>query len=76
LGVEEREAIGLGLARGESSAEIGRRTGRPTSTIAREIGRNGGCANYRASTAQRAAKVRAARPKSASWSPMWRWLPR
>ncbi len=25
LGVEEREAIGLGLARGESSAEIGRR---------------------------------------------------
>ncbi len=63
MGVEEREAIGLGLARGESSAEIGRRAGRPTSTIAREIGRNGGRAGYRASTAQRAAKVRSERPK-------------
>jgi len=35
---------------------------RPTSTIAREIGRNGGL-GYRSSAAQRATKVRAARPK-------------
>lgn len=32
LGVEEREVIGLGLARGEAFAAIARRLGRPTST--------------------------------------------
>jgi IS30 family transposase len=42
LGVEEREAIALGVAREESFAQIGRRMCRPTSTIAREVGRAGG----------------------------------
>jgi len=54
LGVEERETIGLGVARAEAFAVIGRRMGRPTSTIAREVGRNGGVDGYRASVAQRA----------------------
>jgi len=60
LGVEERETIGLGVARGEAFAVIGRRMGRPTSTIAREVGRNGGVDGYRASLAQRATDLRAA----------------
>jgi IS30 family transposase len=63
LGVEERETIGLGVARGEAFAVIGRRMGRPTSTVAREVGRNGGVDGYRASVAQRATNGRAARPK-------------
>lgn len=63
LGAEERETIGLGVARGDSFAEIARRLGRPTSTIAREVGRNGGCDGYRASRAQRATTQRCQRPK-------------
>ena len=63
MGVEERETIGLGVARGEAFAVIGRRMGRPTSTVAREVGRNGGVDGYRASVAQRATNGRAARPK-------------
>ena len=63
LGVEERETIGLGVARGEAFAVIGRRMGRPTSTIAREVGRNGGVDHYRPSVARRATNSRAARPK-------------
>jgi len=39
LGVEEREAIVLGLARGEPLAQIARRLGRPTSTVSREVAR-------------------------------------
>ena len=63
LGVEERETIGLGVARGESFAEIARRMGRPTSTVAREVGRNHGRDAYGATAAQRSTNERAARPK-------------
>jgi IS30 family transposase len=63
LGVEEREAIGLGVARDEGFAEIARRMARPTSTVAREVNRNGGRAMYRASAAQKASVVRGRRPK-------------
>lgn len=63
LGVEERETIGLGVARGEAFAVIGRRMGRPTPAVAREVGRNGAVDGYRASVAQRATNSRAARPK-------------
>ena len=37
--------------------------GRPTSTVAREVGRKRGPDGYRASMAQRATDIRAARPK-------------
>ncbi len=63
MGAEEREAIGLAIAREEPLAEVARRLGRPTSTVSREVGRNGGRAGYRASRAQRAACLRARRPK-------------
>lgn len=63
LGVEEREAIALGLARLEPFAEIARRMGRPTSTVSREVGRCGGRAGYSGRVAQRLAGGRARRPK-------------
>ena len=63
LGVEERESIALGVARQESFAEIARRMGRPTSTVAREVERSGGRAGYRGRLALRLATERARRPK-------------
>lgn len=63
LGVEEREAIALGLARGEPLAEIARRLGRPTSTVSREVARCGGTGGYSGRGAQRLACERARRPK-------------
>jgi len=63
LGLEEREAIGLGLARGEPLAGIARRLGRPTSTVSREVAGGGGREAYRATTAERQAKGRRCRPK-------------
>jgi IS30 family transposase len=63
LGVEERETIALGLARGEPFAQIARRMGRPTSTIAREVNRAGGRAGYCGRAAQRRANEAAKRPK-------------
>ena len=63
LGVEEREAIGLGLARDEGFADMARRMARPTSTVAREVNRNGGRIAYRASTAQKATAARGRRPR-------------
>jgi len=63
LGMEEREAIGLGLARGEPLAEIARRLGRPTSTVSREVAAGGGREAYRATTAQRRTTQRRCRPK-------------
>ena len=64
LGAEEREAIGLAVAREESFAEVAGRLGRPTSTVSREVHRNGGRGAYRASVAQRASDERARRPKA------------
>jgi len=64
LGVEERESIALGLARAEPFAEIARRMGRPTSTVAREVGRCGGRGDYRGRVAQRLACERARRPRT------------
>ncbi len=63
LGVEERETIGLGVARSEGFAEIARRMGRPTSTVSREVNGNGGRVGYRATAAQKASAVRSRRPK-------------
>src|ERR1043165_9090375 len=63
LTVLEREEVSRGLSRGESLHSIARQLGRPTSTISREVSRNGGRDTYRASKADEAAGARALRPK-------------
>ena len=57
----ERQQIALGLADGLAYAEIARRLDRPTSTITREVMRNGGPTAYRADLAHRAAERRSHR---------------
>jgi transposase, IS30 family len=63
LTIDEREEIALGLATGRSFAVIAVQLGRPTSTVSREVDRNGGRGGYRASRAQRETDRRARRPK-------------
>jgi IS30 family transposase len=63
LSLVEREDIAAGVARGLSVRAIARGLSRPASTVSRELARNGGRANYRASAADAAAWARAARPK-------------
>ncbi|MFD1824448.1 MULTISPECIES: GbsR/MarR family transcriptional regulator [Mumia] len=60
---QERQQIALGLADGLAYAEIGRRLDRPTSTITREVMRNGGPTAYRPDLAQRATQRRTQRRK-------------
>ncbi len=66
---QERQQIALGLADDLAYAEIARRTGRPTSTITREVMRNGGPAAYRADLAQRTAERLSRRRAPASPRP-------
>lgn len=61
---QDRRQIALGLADDLPYAEIARRLGRPTSTITREVMRNGGPASYRADLAHRAAEGRAQRRRT------------
>jgi IS30 family transposase len=73
LSHQDREEIAIGIAAGETDAQIARRLGRPRSTISRERVRN--CPRfsdgrlyrrrYRAHSAQRKAEARAGRPKTA-----------
>jgi IS30 family transposase len=63
LTLADREEIRAGLERGESLAVIGRRIRRPTSTVSREVARNGGRAGYQAWAAERRADELARRPK-------------
>lgn len=63
---QDRQQIALGLADGLAYAEIARRAGRPTSTITREVMRNGGPAGYRADLAHRATQRRTRRRRPAS----------
>ncbi|MFI5664897.1 helix-turn-helix domain-containing protein [Streptomyces sp. NPDC051684] len=63
---QERQQIALGLADGLAYAEIGRRLERPTSTITREVMRNGGPTSYRPDLAHRATERRAHRRKQAA----------
>jgi IS30 family transposase len=63
LSLENREEISRGLALEQSLSEIARGLGRPTSTVSREVQRNGGRLNYRAARADRATCERARRPK-------------
>lgn len=59
----EREEISRGLATGLSFAQLGRDLGRPTSTVSREVNRNGGRDSYRAGAAQHRADDQCRRPK-------------
>ncbi|MDI6099538.1 helix-turn-helix domain-containing protein [Actinoplanes sp. NEAU-A12] len=63
---QERQRIALGLAGGLPYAEIARRIDRPTSTVTREVMRNGGPTGYRADLAQHATERRAHRRRPAA----------
>ncbi len=63
LALTEREEISRAVVAGHSVRLIARSLGRAPSTISREIRRNGGRANYRASRADQAAWDRSCRPK-------------
>ncbi|MEW2516322.1 helix-turn-helix domain-containing protein [Streptomyces sp. NPDC046870] len=63
---QERRQIALGVADGLAYAEIARRLGRPTSTVTREVMRNGGPTAYRAELAHRATERRARRRRPAA----------
>ncbi|MET7993888.1 helix-turn-helix domain-containing protein [Amycolatopsis sp. NPDC005232] len=60
---QERQQIALGLADSLAYAEIARRLDRPTSTITREVMRNGGPTSYRADLAHHATEHRTRRRK-------------
>ncbi|GGQ20175.1 GbsR/MarR family transcriptional regulator [Streptosporangium pseudovulgare] len=62
---EERRHIAAGLAEGLGYAEIGRRLGRPASTVMREVTRNGGPGGYGADRAHEATRHRARRHRQA-----------
>ena len=68
---QERQQIALGLADDVPYAEIARRLDRPTSTVTREVLRNGGPTGYRPDLAQHATERRARRrrPTEASGAP-------
>ena len=63
LTLAEREEISRGLARSCSLRQIGSSLGRAPSTISREVRRNGGLQQYRASLADTRAWSRTRRPK-------------
>jgi DNA-binding transcriptional regulator GbsR (MarR family) len=58
---EDRSRIAAGLGDGLGYAEIARRLDRPTSTVSREVGRNGGPGDYRAEQARALTRRRAQR---------------
>ncbi|GIF73985.1 hypothetical protein Asi02nite_35030 [Asanoa siamensis] len=63
---DERVAIAAGLSDGHGYAEIARGLGRPTSTVTREVSRNGGARGYTADRAHRATARRARRRQPAT----------
>lgn len=63
LSLSEREEISRGVARNQSIRGMARQIKRSPSTISRELIRNGGYEDYRASSADQAAWDRAHRPK-------------
>ncbi|MFB8026989.1 helix-turn-helix domain-containing protein [Streptomyces sp. NPDC056465] len=63
---KDRQQIALGLTDDLPYAEIARRLERPTSTITREVMRNGGPTGYRADLAHRATERRVQRRKPAA----------
>lgn len=65
LTAADREEISRGIAADESARRIAARLGRASSTVSREIARNGGREHYRATAAEIEAGRRARRPKQA-----------
>lgn len=63
LSLDDRVNIKIWLEGGESFAEIGRRLGRATSTVSREVGGVGARDSYAPMAAHRGAAERARRPK-------------
>ena len=63
LTLSEREEISRGIVKDNSMREIAKQLGRAPSTISREIQRNGGVMQYRATQADQSAWERAHRPK-------------
>lgn len=63
LSLAEREEISRGLVTGHSIRAIARLLKRATSTVSREVARNGGVRRYRAVSADKRAWKRALRPK-------------
>ncbi|WP_326779435.1 helix-turn-helix domain-containing protein [Streptomyces sp. NBC_01445] len=63
---QDRQQIALGLADGLAYAEIARTLDRPTSTVTREVMRNGGPTAYRADLAHRATEQRSRRKQPAA----------
>ncbi|MFE4513585.1 MarR family transcriptional regulator [Kitasatospora sp. NPDC056783] len=61
---QDRRRIATGLAEGLGYGEIARGLGRPTSTVTREIARNGGPSGYQAERAQRATAQRSRRGRT------------
>src|SRR5581483_11521630 len=68
LSFEDRVEIGMGIARGESNAEIGRQIAKHRSTVGREIARCQSRGHYRPWTAQRRADREARRPRATKLS--------
>jgi IS30 family transposase len=62
LSLEEREEIALAIAWSRGLTGIARGVGRPVSSVAREVTRNGGRGRCRAVFAERATRRRACRP--------------
>ncbi|MCP3798373.1 helix-turn-helix domain-containing protein [Allokutzneria sp. A3M-2-11 16] len=60
---QDRRRIAAGLAEGLGFAEIARQLDRPTSTVSREVARNGGAADYRSDQARTSTWRRARRRK-------------
>lgn len=64
LTLAEREEISRGLVAGQSLRSIAARIGRSSSTVSREVARNGGPTRYRAVSADARADQAARRPKT------------
>jgi DNA-binding CsgD family transcriptional regulator len=64
LTYEERRRIADGLAEGLAYTEIARQLNRPTSTISREVARNGGPRGYQVDRAHEATRQRARRQRA------------
>lgn len=63
LSSSEREEISRGISAGLTLTQIADSIGRSTSTISREVSRNGGRSRYRANVADRRAWTQSKRPK-------------
>jgi IS30 family transposase len=68
LTIADREEISRGLSAGASVRSIARQLARPSSTVSREVARNGGSVHYRAADAETRSWKRARRPRACKLS--------